>query len=343
MHNKLRLAVVGLGRVANSHLPAIAEVQDQVELAALVSRDRQKALETGKQWNVDQIYTSYEEMLADPSIDAVLLLVPHDLHASYSIQALNAGKHVLIEKPMALNEAEAAAMVEAADENRVTLMVGQSRRFFEPVMESIRKIRAKEIGDIININALLLSFMDKPATAWWTDMSKIGGFIIPLWGSHILDYILWAYGELPQTVYAQGYSNNPNWQGEDEVSISLQFSKKRMANVLMSFNAGSRPTDEEGLTGKRIWSTQNSIYDRYVIGTNGLLTLKDEYELLQNSEKVECAVPNKSNFAWQIEEFAESIRQKRAPLASGQEILQLMKVIDACFASIKDNRIIELL
>jgi len=342
MSKKLRLGVVGLGRVSRSHLPAIEALSDRIELAALVARDRQKLEEEAARLKVPKTYTSYDEALKDNEIDAFLLLLPHDLHAGYSIRALRAGKHVLVEKPMAMNEAEAVQMVQAAEQNGRVLMVGQSRRFFAAVMESVRRVRAGEIGGLININALLLAHMDKPATDWWKDKSKIGGFIIPLWGSHILDYILWAYGELPETVYAQGLSNNPNWEGEDEVAISLRFSKGRMANLLMSFNAGSRPTDEEGLTGKRIWSTQNSIYERYLIGTNGMLHLRDEYELFLNSEKIPCEEKHSSNFAWQLAEFAAAIEEGREPLASGREIVRVMKVIDACFASMNENKLVHL-
>ncbi|MEK3888662.1 Gfo/Idh/MocA family protein [Bacillus sp. FSL K6-3431] len=340
MSNKLRLAVVGLGRVSKSHLPAVKALSEKIELTALVSRDEEKSKNEAKKWEKVKVYTSFEEACEDSNIDAFLLLLPHDLHASYTIKALESGKHVLIEKPMAMNEEEACQMVEVAERNNVTLMVGQSRRFFEPVMDSIKRIRAKEIGKVININALLLAQMHQPATEWWKDKSQIGGFIIPLWGSHILDYIIWAYGELPQTVYTQGYTNNSNWDGEDECSISLKFSDGRMANVLMSFNAGAHPTDEEGLSGKRIWSTQNSIYERYIIGTNGMLHLKDEYELYLNSEKVKEHNSSIYNFTWQLEEFVDSIFENREPLASGREVLDTMKVMDACFESMKENKVI---
>ncbi|MDD9268315.1 Gfo/Idh/MocA family protein [Paenibacillus sp. GCM10023248] len=342
MPAKLRLAVVGLGRVSKSHLPAVRELSGKVELAALVSRDAAKAEQEASQWEGVKVYTSYEDALQDPNIDACLLLLPHDLHAEYAIQALRAGKHVLVEKPMAMNVQEAEAMVAAAEASSAVLMIGQSRRFHQPVVESIRRVRANEIGSLININALLLAHMDKPATDWWKDESKIGGFIIPLWGSHILDYILWAYDKMPVAVYAQGLSNNPNWSGEDEVAISLNFGEGQMANLLMSFNAGARATDEEGLTGKRIWSTQNSIYDRYLIGSNGMMHLKDEYELTVNGEKqAECERSN-ANFNWQLEEFADAIREGREPLASGREIIRVMKVIDACFESMRTHQVIAL-
>lgn len=342
MNKKLKLGVVGLGRVAKSHLPAIRELAGQVELRAIVTRDEEKGRREAANWERAEVFTSFEEALRSPDVDAFVLLLPHDLHASYAIQAMNAGKHVLIEKPMAMNQAEALAMLEAAERNGVTLMVGQSRRFFRPVVESVERIRAGAIGRLMNINALLLAHMDKPAVDWWKDVTHIGGFIIPLWGSHILDYILWAYGEPPETVYAQGYSNNPHWNGEDEVAISLRFSGGRMANVLMSFNAGCRPTDEEGLTGKRIWSTQDSIYERYLIGSNGMMQLKDEYELFVNREKVELEERFGSNFAWQMHEFADAVLSGRPPLASGSEVFAVMKVIDACFESMRTNQVVRL-
>ncbi|BFT72937.1 Gfo/Idh/MocA family protein [Paenibacillus sp. P36] len=342
MLRKLRLAVVGLGRVSKSHLPAIRELSDHIELVALVSRDEGKLRQEAEKWEGVHTYTSYDDAVNDPDIDAFLLLLPHDLHAEYSIKALHAGKHVLVEKPMAMNVQEAEEMAEAAERANVTLMIGQSRRFYQPVMESIRQVRKKAIGDLININAMLLAHMDKPAADWWKDESKIGGFIIPLWGSHILDYIQWAYGRAPKSVYAQGHSNNPNWSGEDEVAISMNFGEGQMANVWMSFNAGCRPTDEDGLTGKRIWSTQNSIYERYLIGSNGLLHLKDEYELSLNGETLETCESTFPNFKWQLEEFANAIREGREPLASGREIIQVMRVMDGCFESMRTGQVVHL-
>jgi predicted dehydrogenase len=339
---KLRLGIVGLGRVAKSHLAAIKELSDMIELVAIVSRDRLKGEKEAENWPHAEVFTSYERALSDSSAEAFLLLLPHHLHSAYSIQALEAGKHVLIEKPMAMNYAEAKQMVETAERHHVKLMVGQSRRFFQPVMSSIDHIRSMEIGNVINMNVLFLGHMNKPAVDWWKDNEQIGGFIIPLWGSHILDYIIWVYQELPESVYAQGLSNNPNWDGEDEVAISLRFAGGRMANVMMSFNAGSRPTDEEGLTGKRIWSTQNSIYDRYIIGENGMMHLRDEYELFVNGELASSSLGDTSNFTRQLNEFYCAIIEQRAPLAAGQEILGVMKLIDACYASMKSNRIISL-
>ncbi len=342
---KLRLAVVGLGRVSKSHLPAIRKLSEagKVELAALVSRDESKARTEAVNWPGAAVYSSYDDALRDPSIDAFLLLLPHHLHAGYSIAALRASKHVLVEKPMALHYAEAQQMAAAAAAAGSVLMIGQSRRFYAPVQESIRFIREGRIGDLININALLLAHMHQPAADWWRDNRHIGGFIIPLWGSHILDYVLWAYGELPETVYAQGYSHNANWEGEDEVAISLKFSGDRMANVLMSFNAGSQPTDDESQSGKRIWSTNNSIYERYVIGSKGMLRLHDEDELFWNGEKMDCQqAKGVTNFERQLEEFVHAVLQSRRPIASGEEILGVMRVIDSCYESMKDNRVVHL-
>lgn len=342
MVDKIRLGIVGLGRVSSSHLPAIEELRDKVTLQAIVSRDPDKAARAAVGWDRASLYTSFDDALQDPAIDAFLLLLPHDLHAPYAIKAMQAGKHVLIEKPMALNRWEGGQMVDAAEQNGVTLMVGQSRRFFGPVMKSIEIIRNGEIGDLFTIHAILLAYIDKPAVDWWKDVKHIGGFIIPLWGSHILDYIIWAYGELPETVYAQGYSHNANWEGEDEVAISLKFSRNRMANVMMSFNAGRVPDDEEGLGGKRIWSTQDSVYLRYMTGTKGILHLKDEHELWDNGEKVECQERHASNFTRQLEEFIDSLLEKREPLAAGREVLGVMRIMDAIFESIATNRVIPL-
>lgn len=336
---KLKLCVVGIGRVFKSHLPAIRALEAKVELTAIVSNDPAKGQAEAKRLGVR--YRTYDEALKDSGIHAVLLLLPHDLHAIFAIKAMQAGKHVLVEKPMALNRFEAAEMVKAANLHHVTLMIGQSRRFFQPVMESIRCLRNNEIGELINIHALLLAHMHRPAVDWWTDNKQIGGFIIPLWGSHILDYVLWAYGERPVSVYASGSSNNPHWEGEDEVAITLRFANGGMANILMSFNAGFVP-DEEGLSGNRIWSTQDSVYERYIIGTKGMLHLQDEYELSKNAQSIIRQEERSANFTWQLEEFADAIAANRLPIASGSEVLAVVQTIDACYVSMSENRVVYL-
>ena len=112
--NKVRLAIVGCGTISQLNVPGYLE-HEQCEVAALCDPARERAEQRAAQWGITpRIYTSYDKLLDDPDIDAVELLTPTPLHADQSIAALQAGKHVSCQKPMARNLEEAARVAQAA-------------------------------------------------------------------------------------------------------------------------------------------------------------------------------------------------------------------------------------
>jgi len=339
MQKKVGLAVIGCGRVAYSHLPAIKELGDMAQLVATVSRTKEHAKEAARKFGAKRYYTSLEEALQDSEIDAVVLCLPHHLHASISVKAAEHGKHMLVEKPMANTVREAEEMIEAAEKNGVILMSGQSRRFYNAVLESKKYLDKGKIGRLIDINATLFGYVDKPPTSWWSSAKKAGGLIIPLFGSHTIDYILWLFGKAPSRIYAETYSNNPNWEGEDEANILMGFDDGSMASVTMSWNA--RLVKISGMEAdKKILPTP--IYHRYVIGSEGTMHLEDELELSLNGEKLVSGEQKPSNFHLQMKEFLTSIIEGRQPLASGKEVKKVIAVMEASQISAKEHRVVHL-
>ncbi len=336
---KLRLCVVGLGRVATSHLDAIAELKEAVELAAVMSRDEAKGRQTTVQHGARRVYTDYAAMLEDREIDAVVLCLPHFLHESATVAAVRAGKHVLCEKPMALNADEARRMVRAAEEHGVRLMIGQSRRFYDAVLASRRLVQEDRLGRLVAINEwnYSLRLEDHPST-WRPDLQKSGGRIMPFWGVHLLDYILWMFDARPRTVAARMASVNPNWQGEDEAIVLLGFDGGGMASIHLSWNARIRPTHPRQEVTGRIWdSKKNAVYERYVIGEKGALYMDDETELYLDGELIVSGPQQPSNFALQLREFASAIAEGREPLASGREVLKVQETVDAAFRAAREG------
>lgn len=344
MTNKLNICLVGVGRVSSSHLPAIKDLCDSVELYALMSRNIENLDKAAKKWNPTKIYTSYEKMLEDPQIDAVILCLPHHLHESAAIQAARAKKHILCEKPMAINAQQAINMSQCANENQVTLMIGQSRRFYDAVLRSKEIVQEGKIGKVFSIHEWNLSLREQnhPST-WRPDTTKSGGLVMPFWGAHVLDYVLWIFDKRPQTVSARIASINPNLSGEDEAMVLMGFDKGEMASVHISYNCRNKPThSREEVTGK-IWdSKKNSIYERYVIGERGALYMNDELELYLNGELVVSGAQQPSNFTLQLKEFVTAVKSNRVPMASGSEVVKVMETIDAAFQSAAENRTIHL-
>ena len=151
-HPPLKVALVGaLGKVAAPcHLNVLRSLPS-LELAALCDTDEAGLRQLAQQHEVDQIYTRYDELLADPGIDVVDLVVPPFLHAEMAIAAAQAGKHVYVEKPMALSRGQAQEMIQAAVESSVRLMVGESYYFHGPHRLARDLIQEGEIGEIRQI------------------------------------------------------------------------------------------------------------------------------------------------------------------------------------------------
>ena len=331
MSEKLKLGVIGCGRVAQAHLEAISYLNRDVELVALADIDEKKAKDSAKKFRAEKYYLDYKQLLRDPRVDAVIITLPHHLHCEVSLESAGAGKHILIEKPMALNVEEADKMIVEAEENKVILMVGQSRRFSDAVMECYR--RTQEIGNLFRIVVNFLVHFPKPPTDWWSSSEKAGGLIVPLQGSHSVDFILWFLQKLPVNVYATGFSRNPLWEGEDEADITMNFSGKQVAAVHLSLNT-SFPLHEIMIVGNK------GTMRLYEYSTGKPFGFKNKLEINGKTVMEKEQIP--TNYALQLKEFVDAVKEGRIPLASAKEVRKVIQVMDAVKESIAAGKPIPL-
>jgi predicted dehydrogenase/aryl-alcohol dehydrogenase-like predicted oxidoreductase len=176
----LNWGILGPGKIARrfaSQLPMSASGR----LVAVGGRDGAKSAAFAKEFGADRSYASFEELLADPAIDAVYISTPHTLHAELTIKAANAGKHVLCEKPMAVNHGSAMAAAEAARRNGVVLLEGYMYRFHPQIDTLLELLRDEAIGAIQHIDASF-SFVGKNRDGWVFDEARAGGGILDVGG-----------------------------------------------------------------------------------------------------------------------------------------------------------------
>lgn len=334
MNSSVNIAVIGLGRIARSHIDGIRH-WDACELAAVVDVQESRAEAFAEEYDVPY-YISPEDAYTDPDIDAVVVCVPHSLHSRLAIDAAEAGKHVLVEKVMATSVEEGKAMVMAAEDNVVNLMIGQSRRFFPSLMEA--RDRLDEIGQPLNLLYTFACHFDvDSAPPWWQSEEKTGGLSYPMLGSHSIDYTLWMLDDRePVSVYAEGVSNNDDFEGHDDVTLVITFDDGTHATNFLSINTS--PVKHRGL----------------VIGTDGSISWNQEgdhsgdlvgvatTDLEINGEAVDSQEDGPHNFALQMKEFVDSIRADREPIASGEEILTQLKIIRAARQSAAEDRAVSL-
>ena len=180
-------------------------------------------------------YTDVEALLADDSVDLITLITPHNTHAPLAIQALNAGKSVICEKPMCLTAQEATDMIAAAHKNGVMLSVYHNRRHdgdFKALREAI--VEKKLIGDVFSIQAGFAGY-GHPGH-WWRSDKAISGGAFYDWGAHFLDWIL---NLMPgrKVVNVSGYFHKRVWHdvtNEDHVQAILRFDDGAHADLSFS-------------------------------------------------------------------------------------------------------------
>ncbi len=331
MKDKIGVAVVGLGRVADSHLDAIRLNSDTTRLVAVVDINESLAKSTAERSKV-KFYTSVEAALGDPDIQAMVVCLPHDLHKRIGIQIMEAKRHVLMEKPLATNLEDASQLIEKAKEKRVTLMVGQSHRFFSAVQET--KLRIKEtIGDPFNlIYTSFRPFHRLTTPPWWQDVEKTGGLAFTMLGAHTIDFTLWIYeGRRPVRVYAEARSLNPKFEGMDEIVIVITFDDGSVATNHLSLNTS--PSKKDCL----IIGPQGTILISHSESSSGLAGVFT-CDLYINGELVRSGEQKPHNFALQMREFSTAILEGRKPSVRNTDILKQLAIIDAAKKSAETHQ-----
>ncbi len=188
--NKIKWGIIGLGNIANQFATDLVLIEN-ASLVAVASRDTDKANEFAKKYNAEKAYDSYDALFQDEQVDIVYIATPHDSHAELSIKALENGKHVLCEKPIALSYADAEKMIEASRKHNKFFMEAFWTRFIPSVQEVLYKINNGVIGDLKYINADFAFFVKELEGNRMTDKKLGGGALFdvgvyPLFLSYIL-------------------------------------------------------------------------------------------------------------------------------------------------------------
>lgn len=171
--------IIGCGNIANKFASDLALVDDAF-LTAVASRDITKAKDFGIQHDALKAYGSYEDLFLDPNVDIVYIATPHVFHAALSVQAMELGKHVLCEKPLALNVNEASKMIETSKRTNCFFMEGLWTRFNPTLVDIIHKIREGVIGEIKYINADFSFKSEKPLEGRVMNLEFGGGALLDI-------------------------------------------------------------------------------------------------------------------------------------------------------------------
>lgn len=193
MEKVTRVGIIGCGGIANGkHMPALAKVEN-CEMVAFCDIIEERAVKAAEKFGTPDatVYTDYKKLLADPTIDVVHVCTPNRSHSFITVDALHAGKHVMCEKPMAINSAEAKKMLDAARETGKLLSIGYQNRFRPDSIYLKQEAEAGTFGDIYYAKATALRRRAVPTWGVFLNEYEQGGGPLIDIGTHALDLTLW--------------------------------------------------------------------------------------------------------------------------------------------------------
>jgi predicted dehydrogenase len=205
---KLKVGIIGVGGIANGkHMPSLSKI-NEVEMVAFCDIIEERAIKGAKKYGTPdaKVFTDYRDLLAIEDIDVVHVLTPNSSHSPITVDALEAGKHVMCEKPMAKNTAEAKAMLDAAKRTGKKLTIGYQNRFRSDSLYLKEMCKNDELGEIYFAKAHAIRRRAVPTWGVFLDEEKQGGGPLIDIGTHALDLTLWMMNNYePEMVLGSTY------------------------------------------------------------------------------------------------------------------------------------------
>ena len=324
-------AVVGLGKLSLGQIvPGFAHCRS-ARLAALVSghpdKARRVAAEQGLPASAIYSYEDYDRIARDPSIDIVYVVVPNFMHKEYTIRALEAGKHVLCEKPMATNVADAEAMVAAARAANRKLMIAYRCHYEPHNLEAMRRVRSGRYGKarLVVTDMVRQSDPSDPSDAWRLDWIKSGGGALADMGIYGINGARYLLGEEPVEVRAWANTDraDPRFRTvEDLIAWQFRFPSGAIANGSTSFATG----------GAMKWDVYCA--DARMRGDPGCYYGGNHLDIFSHPDQGEVKLPDIDQFAREMDWMADAVRGKVPLVSPGEEGLQDQKLIAAILDSV---------
>jgi len=329
----LRWGIIGCGDVAERKSgPALYGVEGS-ELVAVMRRDAAKAADFARRHGAKRWYDRAEDLLADSEVNAVYVATPPCLHRQHTVMAAEAGKHVMCEKPMAMDVGQCQEMIRACRENDVKLMIAYYRRAY-PIVQKMRELIEEEaIGELMLVRINLTGYHNPPDPdapgEWRTDRAISGGGVLFDVGSHRLDVMVYLLGGVRQLA-AFVDTIHGRYEVEDSVVLSMELERGMHGVANFNWNVGSSTDEFE------IYGTEGMILARPLEGGH--------LEVHRDGHPVEMfELPRHKVTHWGlVENFVDSLRTGAPLICTGEDGLVTNRIMAAAYLSAEEGRTVRL-
>lgn len=351
---KTRVGIIGTGGISHCHMEGYKAIPELCDVVAVCDLDAEKVKKYAEQYNVPHWYTDYNEMLAKENLEAVSVCTWNAAHKPATIAALNAGCHVLCEKPMAMNTAEAVEMEEAAQKNGKVLQIGFVRRFGKDASTLKTFIESGRLGDIYYAKAVYLRRDGCPG-GWFGDKEYSGGGPLIDLGVHVMDLTRYltgnpkpiaAYGivdkslgkERAKAKYAKGEGA---WKIVNNLGIEFKYTVEDFVTAYVKFDNGMTLQLEASFN----LNLKQDVGTVELFGTKGGAKLTPDVEIYTDMDGYLVDIKPTGDTAFdgpafnrEVKSFIDCVRdgaECKAPTEAG---INLMKIIDAIYRSAEEHR-----
>jgi predicted dehydrogenase len=329
--SQIKMGIIGCGSICAAHCQGLTTLSEMFRVVAACDTERERAEGCALQFPGAKVYTDYRALLDESDAEAVDILLPHALHRPTAVDCLQAGKHVLVEKPIATTLEDADAMIEAARTAGRKLMVAFNERF-DPQYQKVKEaVENKLLGDLTAARADHNQFVGVGANHWIASRQMMGGGALIGSGIHRVDLLLWIAGDVRRVCQLQATRKMP-FEGEDVSMTLLEFRNGAFGEI------------------STIWCTRRAPWYEFMIiyGTAGSIHnlggVHIDSELLPECAGgyVRLEAPEKHSFTEELRHFGQCLLEDRQPLTSGEEARKSLEVVLAAYRSADKQRWIEL-
>jgi predicted dehydrogenase len=307
----MRVALFGCGWVQDFHARGVAEAEGEV--VAVANHREETAAVFAEKHGIPRVTTDWMMLAADPGVDVGIVATPNALHAPQAIALLEAGKHVLVEKPMAMSVAECDAMIDAARRSGSWLMVAHCWRFRDEVMALRDRVSAGELGEVVKTRGYGVHENDGPG-GWFVDPALAGGGALPDMGVHAIDAARFLLGDPdPVRVCATVGTRYGSYAVDDD------------AILLITWANGTNSVVESGWWHRHAEGLEA---DTEVYGTEGYARIFPREE--PSADYEHCTQPM---YTAQVREFLTAVQAGRQPRPSGEDGRIVMQVVEEAYRS----------
>jgi predicted dehydrogenase len=354
---KVKIGIIGCGKVSHMHAQALKNLP-QAEFTCAFSRDINKAREFGDKYSIKP-YSDIDEMLASQDVEAVIICTPHPNHAETAIKAAKAGKHILVEKPLASSLEDCDAMINAAKENGVTLGMVCQRRFYTPVQRVRRAIDEGKIGKPIIGTVYMYGWRDDAyynSDPWRGTWKGEGGGVLVNQAPHQIDLLQWFMGPVDEMFGYWSNLNHPNIEVDDTAAAVIRFKNGGIGNIIVTNSVNPALYGKVHIYGSNgaAIGVQTDGGAMFIAGmtkiaeppVNDLWTVKGEEAMLDKWKREDSDFFNSIDSTTyfherQIEDFLKAVINGEKPLIDGEEGRKTVEIFTAIYRSNRDKKAVK--